>query len=44
MEHRRASLDALKSFVHDYNHHRGHTAHEGGAPMSLVNNVPVQHT
>jgi transposase InsO family protein len=39
-----ARLDALETFVHDYNHHRGHTAHDGGAPMSLVNNVPAQHT
>lgn len=37
-------LDALETFVHDYNHHRGHTAHDGGAPMSLVNNVPAQHS
>jgi transposase InsO family protein len=39
-----ARLDALETFVHDYNHHRGHTAHDGGAPMSLVNNVPAQHS
>jgi transposase InsO family protein len=39
-----ARLDTLEAFVHDYNHHRGHTAHHGGPPMSLVNNVPVQHT
>lgn len=39
-----ARLDTLEAFVHDYNHHRGHTAHNGGAPMSLVNNVPAQHS
>lgn len=36
-------LDALETFVHDYNHHRGHTAHNGGPPMTMVDNVPVQH-
>jgi hypothetical protein len=30
--------------VHDYSRHRGDTADDDGdAPMSLVNNVPVQH-
>jgi hypothetical protein len=37
-------LDTLEIFVHDDNHHRGHTAHDGGAPMSLVNDVPAQHS
>ena len=39
-----ARLDDLARFVHDYNHHRGHYAHNGGTPMSLVNNVPAKHT
>ena len=39
-----ARLDALTGWVHDYNHHRGHMAHNGGAPMSSVNNVPAKHT
>lgn len=37
-------LDDLAGFVHEYNHHRGHTAHDGDAPMSLVNNVPAHHS
>jgi transposase InsO family protein len=37
-------LDRLDAFVHEYNHHRGHTAHDGGAPMSVVNNVPAHHS
>ena len=37
-------LDQLDAFVHEYNHHRGHTAHNGGSPMSSVNNVPAKHT
>ena len=39
-----ARLDALETFVHDYNHHRGHTAHAGGTPMSVINNVPAHHS
>jgi transposase InsO family protein len=39
-----ARLDELASFLHRYNHHRPHTAHEGGTPMSAVNNVPGQHS
>ena len=37
-------LDDLAAFVHDYNHHRGHYAHNGATPMSVVNNVPAMHT
>lgn len=37
-------LDALTGYVHCYNHHRGHTAHDGQAPMSLVNNAAANHT
>jgi transposase InsO family protein len=35
---------ALGPWVHRYNHHRPHMAHDGGAPMSVVNDVPVKHT
>jgi len=38
-------LAALDPWVYDYNHHRGHTALKGLAPMQfLVNNVSVNHT
>ncbi len=40
----RARLDMLQDFVHTYNHHRGHYAHNGGTPMSAVNNLPAKHT
>jgi transposase InsO family protein len=39
-----ARLDDLQRYVHRYNHHRGHMAHNGGTPMSAVNNVPAKHT
>jgi transposase InsO family protein len=39
-----ARLDALASWLHHYNHHRPHTAHQGATPMSLVNNLPTKHT
>ncbi len=39
-----ARLEELAPFLHRYNHHRPHTAHEGGTPMSAVNNVSGQHT
>ena len=39
-----ARLDDLHRWLHWYNHHRGHMAHNGDAPMSSVNNVPVKHT
>lgn len=38
-----ARLDALGGFVHHYNHHRPHYAHNGGAPMTTVNNLPANH-
>ena len=37
-------LAQLERWVHHYNHHRPHMAHNGGSPMSLVNNVPAKHT
>jgi transposase InsO family protein len=39
-----ARLAELAPFLHRYNHHRPHTAHEGGTPMSVVNNVSGQHS
>jgi transposase InsO family protein len=37
-------LQALEAWVHHYNHHRPHMAHDGGAPMSAVNNVARKHS
>ncbi len=37
-------LDALSLWLHDYNHHRPHLAHDGEAPMAIVNNVCGNHT
>ena len=37
-------LDALRLWLHHYNHHRPHLAHEGEAPMAIVNNVCGKHT
>jgi hypothetical protein len=31
-------------WLHDYNHHRGHTALGGLAPIEIVNNQPGHHT
>ena len=31
-------LRRLERFLHDYNHHRGHTAHAGRPPIEAVNN------
>jgi transposase InsO family protein len=39
-----ARLDDLARFVHHYNHHRPHHAHNGGTPMTTVNNLPAKHT
>jgi transposase InsO family protein len=39
-----ARLDALDHWLHHYNHHRPHMAHNGDVPMSLVNNLPTKHT
>ena len=38
-----ARAGTLHRFLHDYNHHRFHTA-VGGPPVSRVNNVPGDHT
>ena len=35
-----ARTAALDRWLHTYNHHRGHTALRGEAPISRVNNVP----
>lgn len=37
-------LDDLGAWLHHYNHHRGHMAHDGRAPMSAVNNVCGKHS
>jgi transposase InsO family protein len=39
-----ARLDHLAWWLHHYNHHRPHTAHQGAAPMTAVNNLPAKHT
>lgn len=39
-----ARLDDLHRWLHDYNHHRPHTAHQGAPPMSVVNNLPAKHS
>lgn len=38
-----ARLDDLAAYIHHYNHHRPHHAHNGGAPMTAVNNLPAKH-
>lgn len=35
---------ALASWLHGYNHHRGHTALGGRPPVSRVTNLPAHHT
>jgi transposase InsO family protein len=37
-------LAALEHWVHRYNYHRPHMAHQGGPPMAALNNVPGNHT
>ena len=37
-------LDALSVWLHHYNHHRPHLAHDGEAPMTIVNNVCGNHS
>ncbi|MBY5163134.1 IS481 family transposase [Salsipaludibacter albus] len=37
-------LDALDGWLHHYNHHRPHTAHDGQAPMSHVDNLVRNHS
>jgi transposase InsO family protein len=39
-----ARLAHLEGWLHHYNHHRPHTAHQGAAPMTAVNNLPAKHT
>lgn len=39
-----ARLDDLDRWLHHYNWHRPHMAHNGDVPMSTVNNVPAKHT
>jgi transposase InsO family protein len=36
--------DALPTFLHTYNHHRGHTALNSRPPIARVNNGHGQHT
>jgi transposase InsO family protein len=43
-DNNQARLDDLHRWVHWYNDHRGHMAHNGGTPMSSVNNVPANHS
>ena len=38
-----ARLAALDRWVHRYNYHRPHMAHQGGTPMAALNNVPGNH-
>jgi transposase InsO family protein len=37
-------LDALPTWLHDYNYHRPHRALDGRNPMQLLNNLPGSHT
>ena len=37
-------LDALSTWLHDYNHHRPHRALDGRSPMQALNNLPGSHT
>jgi transposase InsO family protein len=37
-------LDALRVWLHDYNHHRPHRALNGRSPMQMLNNLPGSHT
>ncbi|MBK9476590.1 MAG: IS481 family transposase [Tetrasphaera sp.] len=39
-----ARRDALASWVHEYNHHRPHTAVGGKAPITRLTNLPGQHS
>jgi transposase InsO family protein len=36
--------DELERWLHDYNYHRPHMAHQGRPPIMVVNNVPRKHT
>jgi transposase InsO family protein len=35
--------DELERWLHHYNYHRPHMAHEGRSPITVVNNVPRKH-
>lgn len=37
-------LEAFPAWLHDYNHHRGHTSLKGQAPASRVPNLPGQYS
>jgi transposase InsO family protein len=39
-----ARTDALGRWLHDYNHHRAHTALGGQPPVSRVTNLPAQYS
>ena len=39
-----ARARALRTWLHRYNHHRGHTALGGHPPVSRVTNLPGSHT
>jgi transposase InsO family protein len=39
-----ARAQALDRWLHDYNHHRAHTALGGQTPMSVLNNLPGHHS
>jgi transposase InsO family protein len=39
-----ARLQMLGTWLHHYNQHRPHMAHDGGPPMSAVNNLPGKYT
>jgi len=36
--------EALERWIHHYNYHRPHMAHEGRPPITVVNNVPRNHS
>jgi len=39
-----ARTAALDSWLHTYNHHRGHTTRGGQPPITALNNLPESHT
>ncbi|MEX2374915.1 MAG: integrase core domain-containing protein, partial [Dehalococcoidia bacterium] len=39
-----ARTKALARWLHQYNHHRGHTALGGHSPVSRVTNLPPQYS
>ncbi|MBO0890341.1 MAG: transposase, partial [Acidothermales bacterium] len=39
-----ARPDALPGWLHQYNHHRPHTALRGLPPISRLHNLPGHHT